>query len=246
MRVGFIGFGEVSSTISKTLLQNDIEVLTYARSPSLKTQENIKNLNIISRDSLNDLTSQSDFLIIATSPSSSYNIAEKIAPHYNKPYLDLNNISPTKAIKTSKLFQNHNYIDAAIIGKINNPESIILLSGEQTQKTLPLMEYLDIKIISNKIGDASQLKMLRSKYTKTVSALLVETFNDAEKLKLSTELLEILKITEGEKFEKSAKSRIKGSQKHAKRKAEEIQEIEDTLGSSGFLDASKKVFQKLK
>ena len=67
--------------------------------------------------------------------------------------------------------------------------------------------------------------MLRSIYTKGLSSLLIETFDNAENLKLTKQLWNILEITENEDFKKSSISRIKNSKKSAKRKNEELNEI---------------------
>ena len=112
---------------------------------------------------------------------------------------------------------------------------------------------VNIKVVSDEIGDVSKLKILRSSYTKGVSALLVETFETAEKLGLSEDLWEILALTENRDFETSAKSRISSSNKKAKRKYEELNEVLEFLDdvdkkrkSKIMALATREKFEKLK
>ena len=60
MKFGFIGFGEVSYTLSKMLLSYGFEVLTSTEGRSKKTKELVKSLNltvwIVSKRSLTNLT----------------------------------------------------------------------------------------------------------------------------------------------------------------------------------------------
>ena len=46
MKFGFIGFGEVSYTLSKILLSYGFEVLTSTEGRSKKTKELVKSLNL--------------------------------------------------------------------------------------------------------------------------------------------------------------------------------------------------------
>lgn len=69
-----------------------------------------------------------------------------------------------------------------------------------------------------------------------MSALLIETFEIAEKFGLSDDLWDVLVLTEGEKFLKSSKSRIENSYKSSKRKYEEMEQLIVFLKSYDFED----------
>ena len=77
------------------------------------------------------------------------------------------------------------------------------------------------------LGDASKLKLLRSMYTKSLSAVLIESSEVAKNLNLEEEFFDILSLTEGEDFKKSALSRINNTKNSKKRKAEELVQIID-------------------
>ena len=88
-----------------------------------------------------------------------------------------------------------------------------------------LNEFLDVRIISKEIGDAATLKLLRSTYTKTLSAILIESYQIAMDYNLEKEFFEVIAITEGDDFKDKSLSRIKNTLSNSKRKSEELEEI---------------------
>ncbi|MDR2831134.1 MAG: NAD(P)-binding domain-containing protein [Methanobrevibacter sp.] len=229
MIVGFIGFGDVASTISENLIRNGCEIVSSSIGRSLKTKKLIEKLKVKDLNNFKEVAKNCDILISANTPSKAISIGKKYGSITDNILLDLNNISPTSTKKIGNMVGG-NFVDGAIIGKISSNSSIIILSGEKAEKIAILNDYgLNIKIISDKLGDASKLKMLRSIYTKGVSTLLIESFEIAEQMDLEKELLNILTISEGDNFKDSSKSRIENSIKHSRRKYEEVEEIIDFL-----------------
>ena len=261
MKFGFIGFGEVSYTLSKILLALDFEVLSSYEGRSKKTQDLIKSLDVSVLDSFEDLARESDVLISANSPQIALDIAKDYACLTKGFFLDFNNISPSTVFEIEKI-SNDNFIDSAIFGRVNSNELNIFLSGANAQNLLDSIHdelsskginiddcedfKINIKVISDKIGDVSKLKMLRSSYTKGVSALLIETFEAAQKLGLENELWDVLSLTENRDFEKSSKSRINSSYNSSKRKYEELLEVLDFLDDVDSDDDSKIMAKAIK
>ena len=118
-----------------------------------------------------------------------------------------------------------NFVDGAIIGKIDSNNPVLYLSGENAKELLFLNEFLNVKVISNRIGDASTLKLLRSIYTKSLSVLLIESYDLAQSLGLEDEFFDVLSLTEGDDFKQKSLSRINNTLKSSKRKSEELEEI---------------------
>lgn len=258
MIVGFIGFGEVSSTLSDILSKNGIKTVTVVKGRSRKTQELAVKSNVQILDSYETLFDGSDIIISANSPSNAYNIAEKYADLIeNNIYIDLNNISPHTTIKIADLFEKNNppikneqksrfdifsketeedlrnpFVDGAIIGSVSNKNPIILFSGAKADELSILNNYgLKVIIVSKIPGDVSTLKTLRSLYTKGVSAILMESVEVAKELNLENQFFEILNMTEENDFQEKAISRIENSYKHSTRKKEEMDEILEFLES---------------
>lgn len=223
MIIGFIGFGKVSTNLLKLINSQDIEFITSTENRSSKTIENVTNFNIEVLDSFKEVACKSDILISANSPKQALDVAKNYGKYAEGIYLDLNNISP----ETTKLINEHvsNFVDGAIIGKIDSENPTLYLSGCSSHDLLFLNDFIETKIISDEIGDASILKMLRSAYTKTLSALLIESSNLAGKYNLENEFFDILTLTEGSDFKDNALSRIKNTCENSQRKSEELEEI---------------------
>lgn len=236
MIVGFIGFGEVGSTLSKKLIQNNVDVITSTKGRSEKTKQLAIDSGVKIVNSYEEVAKLSDILISSSSPKTAVAIAKNYGVLCNGVFIDLNNISPqtTKKIATflSENNSNCDFVDGAIIGKVSSNNSLMILSGKNLDKIAILNNYgLNIKIISQKIGDASTIKMLRSIYTKGVTAIALETFQAAENLNLSKELFEIIAVSEGENFQFQTKSRINSLATSKARKLQEMDEVLDFLKS---------------
>ena len=223
MIIGFIGFGDVSQNLVNIISNDDITFITSAEERSPRTVEKIRKSNIEVLDTFYDVAGKSDILISANSPQNALKVAEKYASYCKGIYLDLNNISPDTTFEIS----NHanNFVDGAIIGKIDSYDSVLYISGPKSRDLLFLNQYIETKIISDKIGDVSLLKLLRSTYTKTLSALLIESTDIARNQNLEDEFFDMLSLTERDNFRQKSLSRINNTLNNSKRKSEELNEI---------------------
>ncbi len=232
MKVGFLGFGEVSSTFSEGLLDNGVTVFTCLYGRSATTKNKALEMGVTICDSYRELAETSEILISAVTPSTAVEVAREIGKYSRGIYVDINNISPSTVLEALALMENKKTVDAAIIGSVkrNGHNVPIIACGESARDFAVLNDYgLNIKIMGNEIGNCSQIKMLRSSYTKGVSALLWETISAAYKMGIDEEVLEIIGETEGPQFKNSADSRLITSFKHAKRRYEEMDEVKNLL-----------------
>jgi 3-hydroxyisobutyrate dehydrogenase-like beta-hydroxyacid dehydrogenase len=242
MNITFIGFGKVSYTLSKLIQSPDINLITSTENRSQDTIDLIKKSNVEVFPSYNEAIEKSDIVISAVTPSRAVEVAEKCR-NANVIYLDLNNISPNTTLKINDIVDN--LVDGVIIGKIDAENPILYLSGKDSEKLLFLNDYLDVKIISDNIGDASKLKLLRSTYTKSLSVLLIECYSLASGLNLEEEFFNILSLTEGDEFKNKSLSRINNTLKSSKRKAEELEAILEYFDDED-LEMVKAALHKLK
>ena len=233
MIIGFIGFGKVSQNLVRLMDSSEIKFITSTENRSPRTIDNIKKSNVEASDTFKDVASKSDILISATSPGDALSVAEKYGKYAKGIYLDLNNISPNTTFEIDEAVDN--LVDGAIIGKIDSDNPILYLSGEGARKLLFLNEFIQTKVIGDKIGDASKLKLLRSSYTKTLSALLIESIEIAGKQGLEDEFFDILSLTEGEDFKEKSLSRIRNTLDNSKRKSEELEEIIDYFDENDLI-----------
>ncbi len=243
MNIAFIGFGKVSYILSKIIRSPDINFTTSGENRSKGTIDLINKANIQVYDSFAEALDGADVIISAVTPAKALDVANNYFKYCNGIYLDLNNISPDTTEKINNLVDN--FVDGAVIGKIDSSSPTLYLSGKDAKKLLFLDEFLDVKIISDKIGDASRLKLLRSTYTKSLSVLLIETYDLAKKMHLNDEFFDILSVTEGDDFKEKSLSRINNTLKSSKRKAEELEEILDYFNDDD-LKMIKTALDKLK
>ncbi|WP_458454744.1 NAD(P)-binding domain-containing protein [Methanobrevibacter sp.] len=225
MIIGFIGFGKVAKNLIRLIKSDSITFITSAQNRSPKTIHNIEKSDVEILESFKQVAIKSDILISANTPSNALKVAEEYGKYVNGIYLDLNNVSPDTTLEINRHVDS--LIDGAIIGKIDSDNPILYISGKQSEKLLFLNEFIDVEIISERIGDVSILKLLRSTYTKTLSALLIESSEIAKKHDLEDEFFDILTLTEADDFKEKSKSRITNTLNSKKRKSEELQQILD-------------------
>lgn len=243
MNIAFIGFGKVAYTLSRLIKSQDIHFSTSTENRSKGTVDLINKANIEVFDSFSEALKNADIIISTVTPSKAVEVADKYSAFCNGIYLDLNNISPNTTKQIDNLVDN--FVDGAIIGKIDSKTPTLFLAGKNADKLKFLNDFLNVTIVSDKIGDASKLKLLRSTYTKSVSVLLIETYGLAKKLDLDEEFFDNLSITEGDDFKEKSLSRINNTLKSSKRKTEELEEILNYFNDDE-LDMVKAAMDKLK
>lgn len=223
MIIGLIGFGKVCRNIVNLIKSDDIEFITSKENRSKTTCDSIDKAGVKVESSFRDVAIKSDLLISAASPASAIEIAEKYGKYVDGIYLDLNNISPQSTLKIEK--HVNKFVDGAIIGKIDSKNPILYISGKNAEELLFLDDFLDVVVVSDKIGDVAILKLLRSTYTKTLSALLIESYQIAQDYNLENEFFDVISATEGDDFKNRSLSRIRNTLAYSKRKSEELNEI---------------------
>ena len=226
MKIGFIGFGKVARNLVRLINSENITFLTSAQNRSENTIKNMEESDVEILDTFKEVAILSDILISANSPNQALDVAVKYGKYSKGIYMDLNNISPKETLEINK--HVNNFVDGAIIGKIDSANPILYLSGKNLESLDFLNDFLEIRKISENPGDASKL----------------ESSEVAKNLNLEEEFFDILSLTEGEDFKKSALSRINNTKNSKKRKAEELEQIIDYFENQD-LTMVKASFKKL-
>lgn len=228
IKVGFLGFGEVASTLSEGLLARGLQVSTYIEGRSQRSVELAKSTGVGLFDSLTELSESSDILLSAVVPAEAVSVAKKVGGDFEGVYVDLNNVSPGTVKEAFSYIPNGKTVDGAIMGGIKNGLGTpIIASGEFAEDFAELLNQygMNIEVIGPEPGQASGLKMLRSAYTKGVSALLFEAFYAAYQMGVDETLSRYLTLSEGSHFPASANSRLTSSAYHSQRRAQEMDEV---------------------
>jgi len=231
MNIGFLGFGEVASTLSGGLLAGGIEVLTCVNGRSQRTVDMARSFDVKLCETFTELAESSDILLSTVVPAEAVNVAREVGRNFKGLYVDLNNISPSKVNEVSNHIDNGEITDAAIMGSIKNGlDTPIIASGPSAEIFAELNNYgMNIEVVGSQLGQASALKMLRSTYTKGVAALLFESFYVAYQMGVDEPLWRYLASTEGPNFKESSISRLKSSLANARRRAQEMDQVSEFL-----------------
>jgi len=233
MKVGFVGFGEVASTLARGLMEEGVEVYTCLEGRSARTRELARSMAVQVCSSHSEMAEKVEMILSAVTPSRAISIARELR-NINGIYVDLNNVSPLTVKEVLEMLGEANTVDAAILGSVrrNGLKVKIIASGEAAEKFTQLNDYgMNIEVIGPEPGQASAIKMLRSAYTKGVSALLLESLHAANQMGIDEEVLKYISQTEGPGFKESAVSRMTSSLYHAQRRSEEMKEVVKMLSA---------------
>lgn len=231
MKIGFLGFGEVASTLSAGLLKHGANVATCVEGRSNRTRDLAEKSGLTLYKTNIELAEASDILISTVTPSQAIKIAQEVGKYNKGIYVDINNVSPKTVKMALSFIKKGKAVDASIIGSIRKGLEVpVIASGDHAPQFAELNKYgMNITIIGDEIGQASAIKILRSSFTKGISALLFETLYSAYKRGIDEEVLKYIAETECEGFSDSAVSRIISSSVHAKRRFEEMNEVVDVI-----------------
>ncbi|MEN6329960.1 MAG: DUF1932 domain-containing protein [Methanobacteriaceae archaeon] len=233
MKVGFIGFGEVASTLATGLREEGVDVYTCIGGRTNRTRQLARSRDVQLCSSNSQMANTVDMILSTVTPSQAILVARELG-EVQGIYVDLNNISPATVKEVLKKVGTTNTVDAAILGSIRKKglKVKIIASGTAAEEFLQLNDYgMDIEIIGSEPGPASALKMLRSAYTKGVSALLLESLHTAYRMGIDEEVLKYISQTEGPDFKESAVARMTSSLYHAQRRSEEMEEVVKMISS---------------
>jgi 3-hydroxyisobutyrate dehydrogenase-like beta-hydroxyacid dehydrogenase len=235
MRVGFLGFGEVASTLSIGLMENGAEICTCLVDRSNRTRRITEKTGVEICDSYKLLAENVDILISSVTPSNAVVVASMVGKHTNGIFVDINNVSPKTVNKALGMIENEKTVDASIIGSVvrKGVGVKVIAAGRYAEDFAELNSYgMNISVVGHENGQASGIKLLRSAYTKGVSALLIESIYHGYKMGMDQEVLKYISETEGNEFMEAAISRIISSAVHAERRSEEMEQVVDMLSEN--------------
>lgn len=244
MNIGFIGFGEVGYEMSKGLM-NEQNHNIYVYDPLYDREDVIQRsieANVTLFDNPIDVVVQSlEILFVAVPSKFAKDAWDSIKSYINDKtyYVDLTTASAETKKNISIEFLNLNaksFIDGAIMGPLkgNQHKVPINLSGHSLDSFVTLAKELNmnVSVVSKTVGDATNIKFIRSIYTKGLSTLLHEVMEMAELLELDEVILNSLIATmDKEPFEIIMNRLITGNVLHAERRVSEMENVIDLIRS---------------
>ena len=251
--VGVVSPGDMGSAIAKRIKESGKSVYTALDGRSERTKALGREAGLTDVGSMDKLVSTCELVISVINPGEAMNVARDVAAAMKKTgrkiaFADLNAVSPqtTRDLDQAIRAAGGMYIDGGIIGPPPRGEKDkprIYVSGPDAylfeQITHP---NLQVRVMSERVGDASGVKMCYAAMTKGTTALAVELLVAARKLGVEQALEKELRDSQSDAFDRHMKS-IPGMPPKAYRWVPEMQEIAKTFGELGmtrniFLGAS--------
>lgn len=246
MNIGFIGYGEVGSEMSKGFSNYKVDnIIAY---DPLITNFNSKKLSdrtcITFYESIEKCFEQNLDIVFVAVPA---NNAKEVWDVVNRIevgdtiLVDLTTASSDEKqlINEQMKLKEKSIIDAAILGalKVYQNKVPIIASGKNVDKFIEISRNVGMNVnkLNENVGDATNFKFIRSIYTKGLSTLLYEVMETAEKLGLEDKIFDsITETMNKDSFEEIINRYINSNVKHSKRREVEMGHVIEFMQSNGI------------
>jgi 3-hydroxyisobutyrate dehydrogenase-like beta-hydroxyacid dehydrogenase len=246
-RIAFIGFGEAGQAMAEGLREEGVAQIAawdilFPDAAGAKLIEAANAAGVRVASSAADAVKDAELVIAAVTAASSLEAAQSVAMHLKgRPwYLDVNSVSPGRKQNTAKLLSDSaRYLDVAIVSAIHpaRHKSPMMLAGPFAREAEPLLASLGMKtqVMSDKVGGAAAIKMIRSVMIKGIEAVTAECFLAAERAGLLDQVTESLKNNYPTlDWSKVSEYNIERMASHGIRRAAEMREVAETLRELGI------------
>jgi 3-hydroxyisobutyrate dehydrogenase-like beta-hydroxyacid dehydrogenase len=245
--VGLVGYGEVGRILAEDLRKQQVRVRAYdlklGGDQATALRDHASQFGVALAASHADLAAGSDFIVSAVTASQAVPVAQACAPAMRKSawFLDFNSASPGAKQRAADLIDGGGgrYVEGAVMTSIP-PYRIkvpLLLGGSGAAQLAPLLIELgfDAKVMSDKLGVASAVKMCRSVMIKGLEAMVIESFTTARAYGVEDAVLASLTETfPGINWEKQGAYFFQRVIEHGRRRSEEVREVAETVREAGL------------
>jgi 3-hydroxyisobutyrate dehydrogenase-like beta-hydroxyacid dehydrogenase len=249
-RIGLIGYGEVGKIFSAGVAgQGGVTGVSawdikFAQPATQSTElAHAAQAGIAAQASMQALCLASELILSAVTASNTLAVAREAAP-FIRPgtvFLDLNSASPGTKQQCAALIDaaGGHYVEAGVMTSVP-PYGIkvpMLLGGARAAELAPVLTGwgMDAKVVSDRLGVASAIKMCRSVMIKGLEALVIESYSTARAYGVEDHVLPTLQET-FPSIDWSAQGAYFFSRvvQHGQRRAEEMRESANTVREAGF------------
>jgi 3-hydroxyisobutyrate dehydrogenase-like beta-hydroxyacid dehydrogenase len=172
--VGLLHPGEMGAAIGAVLRQRGIDVLWASEGRSAATRERAAHAGLTDTRTVAELVRRSSVVVSVCPPHAAAEVAGRVHG-FTGVFLEANAVSPATARGLAKAMPR--FVDGGIVGGPPSSSSgpRLYLSGRETQPVVELFDGtpIDASVVSDRVGDASALKMVYAAWTKGTAALLL-------------------------------------------------------------------------
>ena len=236
MRLGLLGFGEAGVRYARDLSQAGLrDIVAYSRSGAkaqsgdpLHAEAMAAGAQLVA--SPRELCRRAD-VIIALTPGKSALAALRSVRKYLRPehfYVDASTAAVKTMEKAAELLAGRaRFVDAAIMSPVplNGIKAIVAVSGADAEafRALLVPFGMNVKVVGDKAGGASAMKLIRSVCMKGLSAVLLESLEAAQRYGvLEAVAADIAESIDERPFTQNMKRSVCGTAVHAGRRVHEM------------------------
>lgn len=248
LRIAFIGFGEVGQTWGRTLpgagsgIAAAYDVLFADPARKSQSEQAATALGVEVCRSSAAAIAGADWIVSAVTAASSLAAAEDAARHLGKGqvFIDLNSVSPgrKRAAAAHVAEAGATYVDMAVMGPIMpaGHRTDVLLAGPGLADMAKAFGALGgaCEVVSDVVGDATAVKMVRSIFVKGMEAVMVEGVLACGLTGTLDRVLPSLQKTFGFDWAKLAAYNLERVTRHGVRRAAEMRESAATVAELGL------------
>jgi 3-hydroxyisobutyrate dehydrogenase-like beta-hydroxyacid dehydrogenase len=242
--VGVVSPGDMGQAIAGRLKESGLNVYVALDGRSERTKSLAREAGLTDCGSMEKLVATCELVLSVINPGEALNVARQVAAAMRKTgrriaFADLNAVSPQTARDTDRMIRDAGgmFIDGGIIGPPPRGEKDrprIYVSGPDAYLLGQINHpNLLIRVMSERVGDASGVKMCYAAMTKGTTALAVELLVAARKLGVEQALEKELRESRNDVFEWQMRN-IAVMPPKAYRWVPEMQEIAKTFGELGL------------
>ncbi|OHE30516.1 MAG: hypothetical protein A3J94_15165 [Syntrophus sp. RIFOXYC2_FULL_54_9] len=235
-RIGFIGFGEVGKTFATAMVTRGAEVFYY---------------DVVRTDAvpgavycpLDELVARCEILLSTVTTHIATAVAETAAPLLTSrnTYADMNSTSASVKRRIAGIIgtSSAHFVEGAILSAVGEAgaNASILVAGERAEvfaRQMNQFGLVNVKFFSSAVGEASQVKMLRSIFSKGVECLLLEMLVAGKRAGIAEYLWkDIVDFMTKHPFQGIAENWIKTHPAASERRYHEMEQVLETLKELG-------------
>lgn len=241
--VGILGFGMAGRPIARGLAEAGAAGMRVWKRPPWRPEHIDASVHpaILMTQSIEEALKGADLVLSLVTPESALDTARSASPYVRDAvYLDLNTTTPDVKREIGRIIEagGGHPIDGAICdpAEVYGHKVVTLISGPEARRLSEAMARygMQLQVLSEHVGDASALKVVRSVFTKGLMMTFLEAIEAARRCGLVEELLESIAGTvEGLPLRDLALSLAGTSLIAAERRAQEMEGVVSTLESLG-------------
>lgn len=245
--VALMSPGDMGHSVGALLRKNGVRVVTALDGRSERTIDLAKAAGIEDLGDDETMVETADILLSIIAPAEAEGLAARLAPAIKRIgrgliYADCNAVAPETSQRIGETIERAGgrFVDAGIIGpppRQDSRSTRFYVSGSHADDLARLNAFgLDVRVISERIGDASALKMCYAALNKGTIALMTGVSVMAERLGVAEALGEELALSQ-EAMQRRMHQQVPGMVPKAHRWIGEMEEIAKTFGSADLTPA---------